>query len=152
MKKQKFDTEKGISEKETTPNFPVILENLTQSLKILTEAINKINKESTETFVYNTLLIFVEYNKDDVNVNITVKEEALGFLPERSTFYENSWYVNNIISFPVINDIAKDLKIHFLYEYHENANESIISFLTQEKDKIDFNKYNAIIFLEKSYD
>lgn len=150
MKNQKFDTEKGISEKETTPNFPVILENLTQSLKTLTEAINKINKESTETFVYNTLLIFIEYKDDDVIIN--VKEEALGFLPGRTTFYENSWYVNNIISFPSITDVEKDLKIHFLYEYHENANESIISFLVQEKDKIDFNKYNAIIFLEKSND
>lgn len=148
MKKQKFDTEK-----ETTPNFPAILENLTQSLKTLTEAVNKINKESTGTFVYNTLLIFVEYNKDDINnINITVKEETLGFLPERSTFYENSWYVDTTINFPVINDIEKDLKIILNFSYRESLCKSIISFLMQEKDKIDFNKYNAIIFLEKSND
>lgn len=150
MKKQKFDTEKEITEKETTPNFPAILENLTQSLKTLTEAINKINKESNGTFVYNTLLIFIEYKNDDITIN--VKEEALGFLPGRTTFYENSWYVNDIINFPVITDVEKDLKIILNYSYNENAYKSIISFLTQEKDKIDFNKYNAIIFLEKSND
>lgn len=139
--------------KITGNDYKILVNDLQNNLKVISESLNKLQSSIHQSPVIKTLVIYIDAKFDSLQdelleLNITTKEEDLGFLPPLYSHYENDWTVANIITFPSFKSI-NELNESFFKNTFADVTEKTLLRVLKNKE-YDYSKFNAIIFVSRS--